>query len=116
MNFKSKIGKRRIVVLLMLAIQNIAGFAYDFQLDGIYYTIISEEDLTVEVSYNYGTYYSGDVVIPSQVSKYGNTYTVKRIGENAFLDSKELHSVTIPETVDSIHYGAFVWCTGLTNI
>lgn len=116
MKFKSKIGKRRIVVLLMLAIQNIAGFAYDFLLDGIYYTIISEEDLTVEVSYNYGTYYSGDVVIPSQVSKYGNTYTVKRIGENAFLDSERLHSVTIPETVDSIHYGAFVWCTGLTNI
>lgn len=100
----------------MFAIQNVAGFAYDFQLDGICYTIISESDYTVEVSNNYGGYYSGDVVIPSQVTKYGHPYTVKRIGKDAFLDCKNLYSVTIPETVDSIYYGAFVWCSALLNI
>lgn len=95
---------------------SISGFAYDFQLDGICYTIISEIDCTVEVSKNNDKYYSGNLVIPSQVTKYGQTYKVTRIGQNAFYGCKKLYSVTIPETVDSINSGAFVCCSAISEI
>ena len=107
--------KKLFLALFGLAI-SISGFAYDFQLDGIYYTIISENDCTVEVSKNNDKYYSGNLVIPSQVTKYGQTYKVTRIGQNAFYDCKNLYSVTIPETVDSINNGAFIWCSAISEI
>lgn len=107
--------KKLFLTLFGLAL-SINGFAYDFQLDGIYYTIISESDCTVEVTRNNDKYYSGNMVIPKQVTKYGQTYTVTRIGENAFYDCKNLYSVTIPETVDSINSGAFIWCSAITEI
>ena len=60
--------------------------------------------------------YSGIVNIPSTV-KYNNvTYTVTMIGRLAFSFSDELTSVTIPNTVQSIDYGAFYGCTSLTSL
>jgi len=100
---------KNLFLTLLGLIISINSIAYDFQLDGIYYTIISESDCIVEVSRNNDEYYSGNLTIPSQVTKYGQTYTVKRIGQNAFMDCKNLYSVTIPETVDSINSGAFAY-------
>lgn len=107
---------KNLFLTLLGLIISINSIAYDFQLDGIYYTIISESDCTVEVSRNNDEYYSGNLTIPSQVTKYGQTYTVKRIGQNAFMDCKNLYSVTIPETVDSINSGAFIWCSAISEI
>lgn len=107
---------KNLFLTLLGLIISINSLAYDFQLDGIYYTIISESDCTVEVSRNNDEYYSGNLTIPSQVTKYGQTYTVKRIGQNAFMDCKNLYSVTIPETVDSISSGAFIWCSSISEI
>ena len=48
--------------------------AHDFEVDGIYYNITSEEDKTVEVTYpgdyhvDYSNEYSGAVTIPESVS------------------------------------------------
>ena len=48
--------------------------AHDFEVNGIYYNIISATDLTVEVTYRGGTNYeyaneySGEIIIPSTVS------------------------------------------------
>lgn len=107
---------KNLFLTLLGLIISINSIAYDFQLDGIYYTIISESDCIVEVSRNNDEYYSGNLTIPSQVTKYGQTYTVKRIGQNAFMDCKNLYSVTIPETVDSINSGAFIWCSAISEI
>lgn len=90
-------------------------YSYDFQSDGICYTIISETDCTVEVSKNNNSFYRGNLIIPSQVTKYGQTYTVKRIGADAFSDCNNLYSVSISESVDSI-YTAFSGCSALTEI
>lgn len=91
-------------------------YAYDFQSDGIYYTILSETNQTVEVSYNSDARYSSNLVIPAEVTKYGQTYKVVRIGENAFLDDKRIYNLYLPETIDSINNSAFVWCESLQNI
>ena len=49
---------------LILLLCSVTASAYDFEVDGIYYNITSEEDLTVEVTERN---YSGEVIIPSYV-------------------------------------------------
>ncbi|MBO5540340.1 MAG: leucine-rich repeat protein [Muribaculaceae bacterium] len=59
---------------------------------------------------------SGNVVIPSQVSYGGETYTVVNIGGSSFLGCNQVTSITIPNTVTSIGGSAFWSCTSLESI
>ena len=96
--------------------------AYDFVSDRLYYNILSEEDRTVEVTYEkfeYSSYYSpylGDIEIPRKVLYQSKTYTVTSIGHNAFDECSRLTSVTIPNSVTSIEYDAFKRCSSLTSV
>ncbi len=96
--------------------------AHDFEVDGIYYDILSEEDKTVAVTYrgsyynSYDNEYTGSVVIPESVTYNGTTYSVTSIGEIAFRGCTGLTSITIPNNVTSIGNYAFLGCTGLTSI
>lgn len=67
-------------MLVFLLIGSVASKAEDFSVEGIYYKITSETDLTVEVM-SYVNYYkckcSGSVVIPETVTYDGKTYSVK---------------------------------------
>ena len=54
--------------------------------------------------------YSGTVNIPSTVKNNNITYTVTEIGKYAFMFCNNLTSVTIPNTVKYIRYGAFYEC------
>lgn len=77
-------------------------YAYDFEVDGIYYNKTSAT--TVEVTYKNNNYnsYSGSVTIPNTVTRNGTTYTVTTIGDYAFYNSNGVTDLTIPETVSSI--------------
>lgn len=57
---------------------------------------------------NYNGYvYRGDVVIPSEITHLGDTYSVNRIGKNCFANAKLLKTVYIPQTVISVEDYAF---------
>lgn len=95
--------------------------AEDFSVDGIYYNITSETNLTVEVTYQGTGYssideYSGDVTIPAIVKHDGKTYRVTTIGMYAFYGCKNLISVVIPSSVTTINDLAFTSCSGLKSI
>ena len=96
--------------------------AHDFEVDGIYYNILPEEDKTVEVTYRgdyyyyYDNEYTGSVVIPESVTYNGSTYRVTSIGEEAFKGCTGLTSITIPNSITSIGGVAFANCPGLTSI
>ena len=96
--------------------------AEDFEVDGIYYNITSNADLTVAVtfkgdSYNsYSNEYSGTVTIPESVAYSGKTYSVTSVGNYAFSGCSGLTSITIPNSVTSIGDDAFKRCISLTSI
>ena len=96
--------------------------AYDFAVDGIYYSITSSTDKTVSVTYksyshySYYSDYSGTIVIPNEVTYNSITYNVTSINEHAFDGCTGLTSVTIPSSVTSISSYAFKGCTGLTSV
>ena len=96
--------------------------AYDFAVDGIYYSITSSTDKTVSVTYksyshySYYSDYSGTIVIPNEVTYNSITYNVTSINEHAFDGCTGLTSVTIPSSVTSIGSSAFYGCSGLTSV
>ena len=94
--------------------------AQDFQVDGIFYSVISNS--TVSVTYlgshsdHYPDEYSGNVIIPSFVSYRNTEFKVIKIGSSAFNGCSGLTSITIPESVTSISDYAFKDCSSLTTI
>ena len=85
-----------------------------FNVDGIYYTVTSPDEMTVEVA-NGGSY-DGDVVVPEKVAFGGNEFSVTSIGCGAFLYCTNLTSITIPFGVTKIDDVAFQGCFSLTSI
>ena len=117
---KCKHLKHLFTALLLMCATVVS--AHDFEVDGIYYNILSETNKTVEVTYK-GTYYSqysneysGCVVIPQSVTYNGSTYSVTSIGSEAFCRCTGLTSIEIPNSLTSIRVFAFTGCTGLNEV
>ena len=105
-------------ILLLALLLPALTYAHDFEVNGIYYNRININE--VEVTFGRDRYlyyrYSGTVTIPATVTYDGTTYSVTKIGENAFSRSTGLTSVDIPNSVTEIGHHAFYGCTGLTSI
>ena len=117
---KNNYFKHLFTALLLLCVT--AATAHDFEMGGIYYNILSEDNKTVEVTYKgtfyfeYSNEYSGSVVIPETVTHNGTTYSVTSIGGSAFEGCAGLTSIEIGNSITSIGTYAFYGCTGLINI
>ncbi len=109
---------KNLILSLLALLASIQVFAndYDFVRNNIYYIVTSAENKTVEVTQSDNHSYSGDIVIPPSVTYMGITYTVTKIGDNAFRECTALTSVTIPDGVTSIGGNAFEGCTNLTTV
>lgn len=110
---------KAFIVSFILFFYNLVAFAaHDFKVDGIYYNIVSSIDLTVEVTCKNGVSgyatntndYSGNVIIPKQVTYKDKEYSVTSIGTGAFHWCSMLASVTIPNSVTNIESTAFENC------
>lgn len=107
-----------VAVLLCCTTAN----AHDFEVDGIYYKILSASDLTAQVTYKGNSYdeftdeYSGEVIIPSTVTYKSKVLTVTTIGKSAFSGCDGITSITIPNSITSIESFAFNDCTSLKNL
>src|SRR5574344_1351175 len=110
---------KKLLLMLLLLSATISSFAYDFEVDGIYYN--KNNANTVGVTYEgVNCYsiktYSGDVTIPEKVTYNNITYSVTSIGKEAFCSCTELTSITMPNTITEIGYCSFCGCAGLTSI
>lgn len=91
-----------------------------FKESNIYYKITSlVEPYTVAVTYKVQHQmtpeYTGNLILPSEVTHEGQTYAVTSIGDGAFAYC-DLTGIDIPNSVTSIGGGAFYSCNGLTNV
>ena len=113
---------KKLFSLFIATLCALSIWAEDFQVDGIYYNILTDKTNEVEVTYRGSTYYdydneySGSVTIPSTVTRNGTTYSVTSIRSYAFYNCSSLTSVTIGNSVTSIGSYAFYYCSGLTSI
>ena len=108
--------KRLLLSLLLLVAVNATMSAYDFEVDGKYYNLLS--DSTAEFTCkdpNY-TAYRGHLVIPETVSYNGVDLTVTQVSDYACYKCRQMTSVSIPNTVTSLGVSSFLGCSGLTSI
>ena len=114
---KQQLLSKRWFVSLLLTLMSTISWAYDLEIDGMYYNLNSDE-VSVSLTYKSMTefVYTGDVVIPSSVKYRGRSYKVTAIGDDAFAGCEELTSVSIPDEVETIGSYAFAGCDGLTSI
>ena len=108
---------KKILIILSLLLTELNISAHDFEVDGFYYDITSLTDLTVALTRNendkkqteYGDIYyigtySGDVVVPQNVTWNGRTFVVNEILDDAFMRCT-LSSLTVPPSVLYMHLG-----------
>lgn len=107
-----------IIMLCLVLIPRQMAFAYDFEVNGIYYHITSLQDKTVEVTYQNNSQtatssYTGEITIPNFVSYNNTTYTVTAIGDWAFCRCSSLIELHLPSSIEKIGSYAFFNCTEL---
>ncbi len=95
---------------------------YDFKVNGLYYKVISFENLTCACVDESNTHnsaqkskYSGDIVIPSSVTFGERNFSVIEVSENAFWCS-DINSVRIGGNIKTIRRSAFASCKNLTTV
>ncbi len=111
-NKNTKLIAILLLAAMLFSIMPVSAFATDvitFEVDGMTYTVLSEEDKTVSLTKGKNV---SEVSIPANVKDYN----VTTIGNHAFYECKKLTSITIPNSVTSIGDSAFAFCTGLTSI
>ncbi len=100
--------KKIYFLLIALLCSATMAFAYDVEIDGIYYNL-DAENKTAEVTSG-DEFYMGDIVIPSSIVSDGVTYCVTSIREYAFWGNHIdfINSISIPNSIVSIGSGAFM--------
>ena len=108
--------KKNLLLLVMMMLPVVAS-AHDIEVKNaddvtIYYNYVND-GTKLEVTYrgtsysDYSNEYSGNVVIPEEVTYMNETRRVTSIGTEAFRDCSGLTSITIPNSVTSIGNYAF---------
>ena len=116
---------KQILLKMTLAIagllMSINVFAAGFTAEnGLAYTILETGDGSnaVEVTYtnSKGGSYTGDIVVPAEVTNESVTYKVTGIGAKAFYKCTGMTSVVLPEGLKNIAKEAFYGCNAITTI
>lgn len=111
---KRRLFKSLLTIVCLLGSTSVS--AYDFEVDGVYYNIVSLSDLTCRVTRG-NVEYKGDFVIPATVNYANKTLTVVGVSYSAFQYCHDLTGITIPNTVSAMDYlDMFVGCSSLEHI
>ena len=110
---------KKTLIVALLFLHCVTAISHDFEVDGIYYEYTTDG---VYVTYAGDSFsavsdeYSGDIIIPSTVTYYGNESKVVSIGANAFRECKGITSIIIGDNVTEIFHDAFKGCDNLQRV
>ena len=108
--------KKLVLTLAILVGFAVQAFAYDFQSEGLLYTIISDDPPCVRLDGHVNSFPIGELNIPETVTWQGIIYSVTKINDQAFEANSGLTgNLVIPNTVTEIGYRAFGGCDQFTG-
>ena len=114
---------QKVIVVTTMMFVSLCNYAYDFIVNGVAYNVISNNDLTCQVTCNFedgqmaeSSRYRGDIIIPSSVEYKGENYTVISVDDGAFERCINVKSITLPQAVTELGYGCFADCSGLIKV
>ena len=107
--------KTRTFILLFTLGASIGTMFASIRIGTLYYNLDATNQ-TAEVTSKPNGEYTGTISIPETVEHNSVTYTVTRIGDNAFVYCTSLKRVTIGDSVKSIGNDAFWSCSGMTDL
>ena len=109
-------NKFRFFAFLMVSVLSaVTVYAYDVEIDGIYYNI-NQSAKTAEITSGDNPYPFADLTIPESIVYNGGRYVVTTVGEYAFYGCENISTLTIPATLDSIADYAFMNCDNLKSL
>lgn len=107
-------------ILSALLATTLSASAFDLELDGIHYNIISTTEKTVMTTPGNDSgpinNVVGSLVLPETVVIRGETYKVTEIGRRSFMNNTALTSVTFPASITKVGYDAFWECSNLSKV
>lgn len=106
------------IFILFVVIVLISGdiLAYDFEVNGLYYNLTSNNTVGVTYKNKNESSYCGDIIIPSKVEHDGVVYDVTSIGSSAFSECGDLSSIIIGANIQDIEDHAFYCCSSLKSV
>ena len=95
---------RNLILSIIMAVSAVTAHAYDIEVDGIQYNVVSLSEMTLSVC---GYTPQENVIIPSTVTYNNKTFTVIGIDENTFdLGAQSIvHTLSLPGTIRFIKQG-----------
>ena len=107
---------QKIMMVLAMMCFSISSFAYDFEVDGLYYNINSDKTSVTLTKASSSAHYTGRLIIPETVTYNQKSYTVTDVASSTFQSSPALISVDIPNSVTTLPAWAFFQCTAISEV
>ena len=101
---------KQLLITMAVLLFSLTANAYDFEVDGVRYDVISFTELTVKASSVSGTIVS-DLIIPSKVQFNGKELNVIEVGDEFAISNLVISSLTISDGVKSVGDRAFKNCS-----
>jgi len=107
---------KRVWLMMAFFLYFVNASSFDFEVDGLCYNKLSDNQVEVTYKYVNGNSYSGNLSIPDIINYNGKTYNVTSIGNYAFNRCSNFTGpLIIPNSVTSIGDYAFYLCEGLNG-
>ena len=101
-------------LMLMIGLMPVTVFAAGEQISMEKYTC--ELDPTTKTATVVRSLGSDEVIIPETIEHEGETYTITKIGDDAFRNNRLATKVQLPDTITEIGDSAFIYCDAIESI